>query len=89
MEAQAMAQYQLLMQIMQLEFAALELNLFLDTHPDCQESLTQFNKIHQELMQCKRTYEQTYGPLCNFGFSPNTGNYWQWINSPWPWEIKY
>ncbi|GAB6179587.1 spore coat protein CotJB [Desulfotomaculum defluvii] len=82
-------QHQLLMQIMQLEFAAVELNLFLDTHPDCQEALTQFNQIHQQLMQCKHAYEQVYGPLINYGFSANVGNSWRWVETPWPWEIKY
>jgi spore coat protein JB len=83
------AQHQLLIQIMRLEFAGVELNLFLDTHPDCQEALTQYNNIHQELMQCKESYEQSYGPLCNYGFSPNHGDCWKWTDSPWPWEIKY
>lgn len=80
---------QLLLKIQQLEFAAVELNLFLDTHPEDQQALAMFNKVHQELMQCVRSYEQTYGPLLNFGFSPALQNTWRWAELPWPWELKY
>ena len=82
-------QAQMLLQIQQLEFAAVELNLFLDTHPNDQQALAMYKQIHQELMNCVRNYEQIYGPLLNFGFSPNPQNCWKWIDSPWPWEIKY
>ncbi|MCG8400231.1 MAG: spore coat protein CotJB [Firmicutes bacterium] len=82
-------QAQMLLRIQQLEFVTLELNLYLDTHPEDQQALTMFNQKHQELIQHVRNYEQTYGPLLNYGFSPAVHNYWQWVESPWPWEIKY
>ncbi len=89
MNISKMNQTQLLKEIMQLEFAGVELNLLLDIHPDCQQVLRQFNEIHQDLVEHKEAYEKTYGPLCNFGHSPNHESYWQWIESPWPWEMKY
>lgn len=82
-------QVQMLRKIQELEFATLELNLFLDTQPQDQQALTLFNQLQQELMQCVRAYEQVYGPLLNYGFSPNMHNYWKWVDSPWPWQIKY
>lgn len=82
-------QAQLLIQIQQLEFAAVELNLFLDTHPEDQQALALYNQVHQELMQCVRNYERVYGPLLNYGYSPALHNTWKWAETPWPWEIKY
>ncbi|AEF93340.1 spore coat peptide assembly protein cotJB [Desulfotomaculum nigrificans CO-1-SRB] len=82
-------QAQMLLQIQQLEFAAVELNLFLDTHPDDQQALALYNQVHQQLMQCVQNYEQYYGPLLSYGFSPARQNTWVWAETPWPWEIKY
>ncbi|WP_066636629.1 spore coat protein CotJB [Desulfolucanica intricata] len=78
----------MLRQIMELEFTAVELNLFLDTHPDSSEALNYFNQISEELRQAKAQYEMNYGPLMNYGFSPSQYP-WQWIEEPWPWEIDY
>lgn len=80
---------QLLNQIHQLEFTAVELNLFLDTHPNDQQVLSLYNEVHQQLMQCVREYERIYGPMLNYGFSPSMHNTWMWVETPWPWEIKY
>ncbi|KAF1085412.1 CotJB protein [Sporotomaculum syntrophicum] len=80
-------QAQMLLQIQQLEFVTLELNLFLDTHPNDRHALAMFNQVHKDLMQAVRNYEQIYGPLLNFGFSPNKQDCWKWTDSPWPWQI--
>lgn len=79
----------LLMELMQLQFCQVELNLLLDTQPNCSELISQYNQVHQKLIQVKEKYDKTCTPLCNFGFSPNKDSYWQWAESPWPWEIKY
>lgn len=81
-------QKELLMRIMELEFACLELNLFLDTHPDDTSALKDFKLRSQELMKAKMEYEFAYGPLLNYGFG-TAGTGWQWINDPWPWEINW
>ena len=78
-----------LLRIMELEFAAIDLNLFLDTHPDDRCALTDFAAVSQELMRAKSEFEARYGPLMNFGFGLNEGNIWRWIESPWPWEINF
>lgn len=78
----------MLMDIMQLEFTAVDLQLFLDTHPDDQRALSDFRATSQALMQAKMSYESKYGPLLSYGFgmSPNT---WRWVDEPWPWEINW
>jgi len=83
------AMSQLLIKIQMLQFAAVELNLYLDTHPNDQQALAQYNQIHSELMNCVSQYEKYYGPLLNFGFSPAKQNQWLWAELPWPWELKY
>lgn len=81
-------QAQLLREIQQLEFVAVELTLFLDTHPKDQEPLNDYNMVTSHLNQLKAHYEKKYGPLAVFGFSP--GEYpWCWIEGPWPWEITH
>lgn len=75
----------LLRQIQEVEFAAIELQLYLDTHPYDQNALMEYNSLSNQLLMLKQQYEMLYGPLMNFGFSPNHGS-WRWIDSPWPWE---
>ncbi len=79
----------MLRQIQQLSFVAVELQLYLDTHPEDQQALALFNSNHTELIQAVRKYEQAYGPMLSFGYSQNMQKYWSWVDSPWPWEIKY
>ncbi len=85
----AVQQVKMLRKIQELEFVATELQLFLDTHPDDRQALAKFNNTHKELLKHVRNYEQVYGPLLSFGFSPVMQNHWSWIDSPWPWEINY
>lgn len=80
-------QAQMLLNIQQLQFVTTELNLYLDTHPEDQRALAMFNQAHHDLMQSVHNYEQIYGPLLGFGYSPATHNHWKWVDSPWPWEI--
>ncbi|KAB3527303.1 spore coat protein CotJB [Alkaliphilus serpentinus] len=78
----------LLKKIQEVEFAAVELQLFLDTHPQDQRALMEFNHYSRELMMLKQQFEMQYGPLLNFGFSPSQYP-WRWIEGPWPWERQY
>lgn len=77
----------LLRRIQELEFVAVELNLYLDTHPDDNRALEHFDRVAEELMNLKHRYEESYGPLLNFGFGKNNANTWRWAESPWPWEM--
>jgi spore coat protein JB len=75
----------LLRKIQELEFAAVDINLYLDNHPENQKALNDYNRISEELKQLKRVYEKEFGPLMPFGNVP--AEYpWNWINDPWPWE---
>lgn len=77
----------LMNKIRQLEFAAVDLNLYLDNFPNNRAALSAYNKYTSQLLELKKEYEERYGILTNFGSS--TSKYpWSWVNDPWPWESE-
>ncbi|WP_428844934.1 spore coat protein CotJB [Calderihabitans maritimus] len=74
--------------IQELEFVAVDLSLYLDTHPEDNRALEHYNRVTEQLNLRKREYEQIFGPLAVYGFSPSQYP-WRWIEEPWPWEIDY
>ncbi|MDR2736653.1 MAG: spore coat protein CotJB [Gracilibacteraceae bacterium] len=78
-----------LAQIHDLQFSALELQLYLDTHPHDLGALALYNQYHRDLMRCLREYESRHGPLLGNGFSASPRNSWGWLDGPWPWEVNY
>jgi spore coat protein JB len=80
-----MGRYELLCKIRELEFAAVDINLYLDNHPENQQAVEDYNKFTQELMALKKKYDAEFGPLTNFGYCPSQYP-WAWVNEPWPWE---
>lgn len=78
--------YEMLLEIQEVDFVLVELNLYLDTHPSDYEAINQFNDNAQKSMQLKVKFEEKFGPLMNFGQSYS--NYpWNWIDTPWPWQV--
>lgn len=76
-------QEKMLYQIMALSFAINDFNLYLDLHPDNKEILELFKKyVTEKEILCKE-YIRKYGPL---EVSEVSGNKFNWINSPWPWD---
>ncbi len=74
--------------IQELTFSAVELNLFLDTHPNDAQALQDYQYVINTLQQLKDLYNQNYGPLLNFGYASVNDNYWNWVSEEekWPWE---
>ncbi len=64
-------------------FAAHDLNLFLDNHPDNQEMIALFAKYTKKASELKKEYESKYGPLL---VDASTTCPWAWNKAPWPWE---
>lgn len=75
----------LLYQVMQYKFTLIELNLYLDTHPNDIEALNLYNKYLTIEKQMSDKYESMYGPL-TLDSDYLGKNTWNWKNSPWPWE---
>lgn len=76
----------LLYQIMKVEFGVTETTLYLDTHPFDQRALMHHNMLSNQLKGLIQQYEYQYGPLTSSGSAYRC---WKYINSPWPWEIKW
>ncbi|MBE6113051.1 MAG: spore coat protein CotJB [Peptococcaceae bacterium] len=74
-----------LLELQQLSFSLVDLNLFLDTHPDSQQAINDYNELFEQYWEAKSSFELLYGPLNNFGHCPASYP-WSWINDPWPWE---
>lgn len=74
----------LLKKIGEARFTCVELNLYLDTHPDDAMARADFNSYSEKLQALQDAYTSTYGPLMNFG--QNTLEAGSWVRSPWPWE---
>ncbi len=70
--------------IRELSFVLHEIQLYLDTHPDCQTALDYFYRTQTELKRLIEEYENTVGPLTARGVT-NTDR-WNWIDQPWPWQ---
>ncbi|UOR12435.1 spore coat protein CotJB [Halobacillus amylolyticus] len=78
--------YQLMEQIQKVDFALVELTLYLDTHPDDMNQIQQFNHLAYESKLLKQQYEQYFGPLRQYGES-YSGYPWNWGEGPWPWQL--
>jgi spore coat protein JB len=78
--------YELLEELQAVDFALVDLTLYLDTHPDDYQAIQQFNQLAQKRKQLKKQFESCYGPLQQYGNSYS--NYpWNWNDSPWPWQV--
>ena len=78
------AQTALFYRISQYRFMCVELNIYLDTHPDDANARAGYLCYARRRHPRRDHYEAEYGPLLNFGQSPTeTGCY---VMSQWPWE---
>jgi spore coat protein JB len=78
--------YDLLEKLQAVDFALVDLTLYLDTHPNDYQAIQQFNQLAQQRKQLKKQYEAAYGPLLQYGHSYS--NYpWNWNDTPWPWQV--
>jgi spore coat protein JB len=78
-----------MLQMQQISFLLVDLNLYLDMHPECELAIQDHNELSKQLCQLRSVYEAKHGPLMNFGLTA-AGHCWQWVDecSPWPWENK-
>lgn len=76
-----------LFELSAIAFAAHELNLYLDIHPEDQSMLALFNDYRRKSNDLIKEYEEKYGPLT---ISSNSleGNTFAWEEDAWPWEGK-
>ncbi len=77
---------ELLYNILKYKFTMIELQLYLDVNPYDKTMLDLYNRYLSEVSTLTKEYEKTYGPL-TMDSSETANNKWNWIESPWPWEV--
>lgn len=75
----------MLQELMEVDFRMKDLQLYLDTHPECAAAVEEYNAAANKYMAMKQHFEKMYGPLTLSGKDDFTTP-WQWVQSPWPWE---
>ncbi|MGG0821900.1 spore coat protein CotJB [Paenibacillus turicensis] len=78
--------YEMLENLQALDFVLVELNLYLDTHPNDLKAIEQFNQLTRDRTILANEFQQLYGPLQNFGRAYSKFP-WEWSKSPWPWQV--
>ena len=68
------------------DFILVELNEYLDTHPDDQEALKSFEKHKNMREETAKNCTEHCGPVTAIDSANMTR--WAWIEEPWPWEMK-
>lgn len=67
-------------------FAMIEANLFLDSHPKDQQALEYFQRMKKMHEKAVREYTEKYGPLTVSDVDASAKT-WEWVKGPWPWEV--
>jgi spore coat protein JB len=74
----------MLREVMAADFTLIDLNLYLNTHPDDCRTVQLYNSCAQRARLIRENYERLYGPLSLFATCIKCP--WQWIENPWPWH---
>ena len=76
----------LLQQIQMYCFAAHDINLYLDTHPEDKSAIELYNKYNIESKRLSNEFTKRYGALKVDDNDVLSKYPWSWINMPWPWD---
>lgn len=79
---------ELLKRLTELDFLAVDLALYLNTHPENIEAINKYNDIVATASVVREKYESLFGPLCSFRSGSNSQK-WSWIDNPWPWQTCF
>jgi spore coat protein JB len=75
-----------MLQVQMADFALIDANLYLDTHPGCQQAMEYFQQQYEAAQRVRREYVELYGPLT---VADSAGmDTWTWVETPWPWELE-
>ena len=66
-----------------IDFALIEINLYLDAYPKCRRAMEQYCKLIRERQKLAETINNSGNPLTSF---ENGCGEWNWVKGPWPWE---
>ncbi len=73
---------ELMCAIMEADFFAQDLKLYLDTHPDDTRAVEMFREAVRQSKACKAAFEDSFWPLT--AHSAGTNGTWDWLCGDWP-----
>jgi len=76
----------MLKEIQELQFALVELTLYLDMYPTDRRAVCQYNVLSEKLNVLRTQYQMEHGALFAYGEFPSKYP-WEWVKTPWPWEV--
>lgn len=76
----------LLKEISMVDFAVVDLNEYLDTHPDDSDAVAYIKQYITILCRLRQEYASLYGPLSIYDACYSDCNDWRWARMPLPWE---
>ena len=79
-----MSQNELRLAVQSYTFAAHDMLLYLDTHPNDEKAFSLYKALKKKAIELKDQYQRKYGPLCVKDLAEQ--DKFNWIDSPWPWE---
>ena len=77
---------ELKMKLRRIDFSIIDTVLYLDAYPNCQKALSYYHKLKAE----REAIVEALSKSCNTpmtAFCNTNETEWNWINSPWPWEL--
>lgn len=77
----------LLKKVQTYDFVLVDLNLYLDSHPNCPYALEHYNRTLRLRDEAAKEYTEKFGPLTIRDVKDTT--HWTWTDGPWPWESSY
>ena len=80
-------QVAMIRKIQEVQFTALELGLYLNTHPNDATEMLEFETANEKLRKMIREYERQCGPMFSVGQTIRSQETWLWADGPWPWEV--
>ena len=75
---------QMMFTVQKYNFAAYDLLLYLDTHPDDKKAFGMFRELVSKTRKAKQDFEEKYGPL--EAYNAAYEDKFNWLEKPWPWE---
>lgn len=73
---------ELMIAIMEADFFAQDLKLYLDTHPDDTKAIEMFREAVRQSKACKAAFEDSFYPLT--ASSAGTNGTWDWLDGNFP-----
>lgn len=73
----------LLKRIAAVDFAIIELHLYMDSHPNDRDAAAKTDEYAVKSKALRKEFEDKYGPLTSLQMDSNR---WAWISDPWPWD---